>query len=322
MPSIIAGIVAYNNPKELEQALASLVFCNLVRGIIIVDNSDEEYFKENIRVIKKYGKEKKEIRYLQNITSNSWNKGSARGFYIVMKEFLESDGSYLLLLDQDGKLDCSSLYNVFSVESDIYCPKTHDIKTKKEINWSLITGLKAGIKISKMSNSIKQPTTVLVCATNGMLIKRDVISDIKYDYKNYFVGLEDYDFCLRATKKGYKCTLFPDYIVYHPNLIEKHNPFKKLKYLIKRVHTLPTPFYFGSFIAENGEMSRMNIAVFSCSVMISKYGLIDWIVSFAYSTGLLVIKKLLFRKNISLVKTMNLWINGFIKGRRARLREL
>lgn len=319
--NIIVGTVAYNDPEGFEGLVQNISRCSMISHIIVVDNSEKKIAVQNRRILRKYFP-KSRFLYIENITQKRWNKGSARGFYIVIKEFLNNyNNDYLLLMDQDGRIECNSLKEVFKVKSDIYCPTIYDIHTKKPIKeWSRIKQFILGIMFKK-TGTPKEPFKTIMCPTNGMLIRREVLEHINYDYKNYFVGLEDFDFCLRVSKKGYNCVVIPSYIVYHPNLVLKHDVIKTQKYILKNLtlsQKLPLPHYFGAIISTYGTEDRVNIIPFSSSVMLAKYSMIYWIVSFLYSSILTMIKRFLFKKEIVLIETFRQYKRGLIQGLRYR----
>ena len=58
---------------------------------------------------------------------------------------------------------------------------------------------------------------VSIAGTAGLLIHREVIDRIGVYNPRFFVGYEDYDYCLRAGNAGYTVTVVDEAIVHHPD---------------------------------------------------------------------------------------------------------
>jgi len=61
-------------------------------------------------------------------------------------------------------------------------------------------------------NEIRQVTFVTGAA---MLVKREVFSTVGLLDERFFFGMEDYDFCRRVARKGYRLLYVPDAVVWH-----------------------------------------------------------------------------------------------------------
>src|SRR5674476_1245431 len=78
---ICAVTVAYNNPKELARLLRSLQIHPNLNGLIVLDNSREEYLKENEAIFRMYAD-----RYqFTHLAHPKKNIGSAGAFCQGMK---------------------------------------------------------------------------------------------------------------------------------------------------------------------------------------------------------------------------------------------
>jgi GT2 family glycosyltransferase len=58
---------------------------------------------------------------------------------------------------------------------------------------------------------------VSTAGTAGLMIHREIIDRIGVYDPRFFVGFEDYDYCLRAGRAGYPVTVVDEAVVYHPD---------------------------------------------------------------------------------------------------------
>src|SRR5665647_3764031 len=122
---ICAVTVAYNNPKELARLLRSLQIHPNLNGLIVLDNSREEYLKENEAIFRMYAD-----RYqFTHLAHPKKNIGSAGAFCQGMKIAHEKEFDWVWLLDQDGTAEKGCLASLLrnAAQADILCPQIVNI---------------------------------------------------------------------------------------------------------------------------------------------------------------------------------------------------
>jgi rhamnopyranosyl-N-acetylglucosaminyl-diphospho-decaprenol beta-1,3/1,4-galactofuranosyltransferase len=122
---VCAITVAYNNPKELARLLRSLQSQASLNGLIVLDNSREEYLKENEALFRTHAD-----RYpFAHFVHPRENIGSAGAFCQGMKIAHEKGFDWIWLLDQDGTVENGCLASLLrnTAQADILCPQIVDI---------------------------------------------------------------------------------------------------------------------------------------------------------------------------------------------------
>ena len=171
MPKVFIIVLHYKNWKDTNKCLASL------------KNLDYDNFKVLI------------------IDNDKKNQGFAEGNNIGIKQALNKNADYVLLLNNDTVVEPSFLKELVKAgESDEKTGILGPIGGK--INW-LYT---KGIHVIKNNDYISG-----VC----MLVRRSVIKEIGLMPEEYFLYFEDVDWCLKARKAGYKCVLVPKSKIWH-----------------------------------------------------------------------------------------------------------
>jgi len=316
-------IVAYNNPVELETLIRSLYIMNSNElKLFVLDNSDDEKSIINNHIISNYYK-----RGSYWYFKPSKNLGSAFGFHIAMKKAFYENYTWLWLLDQDMKVDKNSLIDLV----DFALTKEYLVAT--QISRCIITGNEypeiAELKYLGKRKSVIIPTKKFLCPTHGLLLNRRIIEKIGfYDYKNYFVGLEDFDYCMRIYKVKEKIGFDKESFIYHPSpennikrkrdnanienpLIEK---MRKLKKIINFIFPATYPVIYVN--------SRPNYdmkVTYSCSYFITKYYSLP-LASYSFVTYIitLLLKKIILYSKVEFSKSYIEAYNGFINGYKDR----
>jgi GT2 family glycosyltransferase len=139
---------------------------------------------------------------------------------------MENDADYVMLLNNDTLVDgefLQTLVDVAEADSKIgivgsliyYYDKPDKIQyAGGKINWWL------GINATYLCDDIDkgQYDKVIdrdyVCYAS-CLIKKDVVEKIGYLDEYYFFAIEEFDYCTRAKRAGYKTVLQPDSKVWH-----------------------------------------------------------------------------------------------------------
>ncbi len=206
-------IVAFNSPKDV------LKLCEQIglqkeekHHIICIDNSDIEFKGLNTNIFKNLN-QKFVIRYFPQ----RQNLGSASGFAIGMQEAYDSNAEWIWLHDQDGypMNDCLENFQKYFGCNYLMAPQVIDGNHEYLNVFNGIIDKNDNIQNITLS---KNENYTDVAATAGLIINRKLIDLIGvYDYKNYFIGQEDFDYCLRAKKAGINAVVLRDSIYFHPN---------------------------------------------------------------------------------------------------------
>lgn len=210
---IVVVIPTYNDSNTLFRCFKSLTKQSLkLFKIIIVDNGSNRKVSECIE---------EDYSNVKVIFLNS-NLGVAQGRNIGMKA-LRGKYTYLLFFDHDmiaGKNMIKELLKVAEMDNTvgIVTPKIYYWGDKKRI-WSAGTGINlwTGQIIFRGGKDVGQYEKIeeVQVAPAAMLVKKDVIEQIKGFDEKYFATFEDTDFCFRARKKNFKIMYVPKAVAYH-----------------------------------------------------------------------------------------------------------
>ncbi len=144
------------------------------------------------------------------------------GVYTSRDELFKTispETEYVLSLDDDVFLPSDSLKILVKYLQDhsnagIIGPRTvYDMKPNETAHGAGFVNLWVGRYRDIDTGSLAECDYVIGCC---MLIKKEVISELKGFDRDYYTSHGEVDFCLRAKKKGYK-------IFYDPNIIVRHN---------------------------------------------------------------------------------------------------
>ncbi len=131
---------------------------------------------------------------------------------------VDSNTDYVLNIDDDVFLPSDSLNVLISTFQDhpdtgIIGPRiVYESKPDETAHGAGFVNLWAGRYRDTDTNGMIECDYVIGCC---MLIKAEVIFDLKGFDRDYYTSHAEVDFCLRAKKKGYKIFYLPDIIVRH-----------------------------------------------------------------------------------------------------------
>ncbi|WP_169808425.1 glycosyltransferase family 2 protein [Clostridium ljungdahlii] len=210
-------MVNYNGYKDTIECVNSLIKLNYSNyKIVIVDNASSD---DSVKILKE------ELNDCKIIESNK-NLGFAYGNNLGIKYALDNKADYVLLLNNDTLVETSFLTNMinsFNVNKSIglvgckimYYPQKNIIwYGGGYINWFKFIGIHYGAKqIDKgQYDQEKEIDFMTGCC---MLIKREVFDKTGFLSEDYFMYLEDVDFCVKVKDAGYKIWYNPKAIIYH-----------------------------------------------------------------------------------------------------------
>ena len=225
-------ILNYNTPGDTVACLKSLKQARLPKGLhvetTLVDNASTD---DSVDLIKS---KFPEVRLIENIT----NQGFAGGNNVGIKVALDENPTHILLLNPDTTVEEDFFVSIFN--SAITNPKVgiltpliyfakgyeyHKKYTKSELgkvvwsaggklDWANVYGTNAHVdEVDK--GQFKQIEDTDFATGACMLVRRQVIDQIGLLNQNYFLYLEDLEFCQRAKRAGWRIVFDPSVKLSH-----------------------------------------------------------------------------------------------------------
>ncbi|MFH0936996.1 MAG: glycosyltransferase family 2 protein [Candidatus Daviesbacteria bacterium] len=216
--SIIVSVVIpnWNGLEHLKDCLPSIkTQTQKSLEVIIIDNGSTD---KSVDYIKQYFPDFRIIELKKNL-------GFAAAVNLGVKKSL---GKYIVLLNNDTKLDKNCLKNL------LLAAKQHPevgLVTAKILNFyqkNIIDNAGDSVDIvghsftrgfgEKDGTKFNQPGYLFLVTGGGSLIKKEVFKKIGYFDEDYFLYMEDVDFCFRAQLAGFKAWYQPKAIIYHKRM--------------------------------------------------------------------------------------------------------
>ncbi len=221
-------IVTYNSEKQVKNCLESIFSSKTKKRkveIIIIDNNSKD---KTLKIVKTYFDKK------VNIVHNKTNLGFAKA---VNQGIKKSKYKQILLLNPDTRLYEKSIEILIEqkkqFKADICGGKM--VKTDRTVHGSfvrepnLLTALFDFTNLRKIFpknkwhkefyhldlKEIVKPLEVGGVSGGYMLMDKRINEKNKGFDENFFLYLEDLDYCLRAKKRGFKIFYFPESIIWH-----------------------------------------------------------------------------------------------------------
>ena len=198
---------------ECVQSVESSTYKNV--EIIVVDNNSDDGIDE---AIKKFA----EVDFIQNQENLGYTGGNNMG----IKRALYKKADYVFILNPDTVIEKRSIENLVKVadkgDGGICGPKI--LFGDKETIWygggiidlDNILGIHRGMDEKDKGQYDRVEETEFVSGA-AMFIKAQVFNKIGFFDNQYFLYLEDMEFCFRAKKEGVGIIYIPQAIVYHKN---------------------------------------------------------------------------------------------------------
>lgn len=259
--SIFAVILNWNNYSDTRACIESLQKSDYpFARIIVIDNGSHD--DSVARLLNDYSR-----NVNIHIICNKTNYGFARGVNGGIRYALEHEAEFVLLINNDAVIDRAcirqlSLYAESTPMAGILGPRIFYYADPGRIciSGTYYNFLKTGgifHEKNKMGTQCSE-TTVGVNFLTGcvMLVRRSVFEKIGLFDETYFFYHEDYDFCLRASKAGFKILYVPSAKAWHKvedvarertsSFVLYHRARSRIIFLGKNF----SPFYFlwGLFI--------------------------------------------------------------------------
>ena len=220
---LTAVIVTYNRKELLSQNIEMLLKQTMtVDSIIIVDNCSSDGTYE---YLKNCGWTTEPFLYLKTDT----NIGGAGGFYTGVKAAYEAGADWIVLMDDDGRMaDEHTMEILYRAARKLYDENRGE--RKLFVNALVQKGELLSFKIDHMYTVVE----AMMAAKNGLiegaanpfngtLISRELVSDIGYPKKEFFIKGDEVDYKQRALDAGaYVGTVTEaKYIHPRPETVEK-----------------------------------------------------------------------------------------------------
>jgi len=217
-------IVTYNSHKFIKKCLNHLLKSSIVPGeIIIIDNNSKLSPKKIIGGLKN---KKTNIRIIENKKNLGFAKAVNLGIKLSSKD-------NVLLINPDFFVDKNAILNLYKFQKNkniivggkIYYKGKSKIQKTVVNKINIKTILTEFTSLTKILNSLgiknpsgfwnedvlvtKKPKEVTMVSGCFILFHKSVFEKIKGFDENFFLYLEDLDFCLRAKEKGIKTFFLP-----------------------------------------------------------------------------------------------------------------
>lgn len=200
-PKVLIGIPTYDGKDycldEFIESIKKIDYPN--KEIFFVDNSDDPMHAEIIR--------KKGLNVV-HVTATDYYEKILKSRNAIRTYFLSKDFDYLFFVDSDTFVPEDALQKLVKQDKDIISGVVFTIWTfegQAKIRPSLFEYVDEG-KMKVMTTKSKTPGIyeLAACGAACILIKRAVIVKLSFTMPNDRQTSEDYFFCHRAKKEGFK----------------------------------------------------------------------------------------------------------------------
>lgn len=223
-------ILHYNGFEDLKKCLETLPRLSVKDcqiQTLVVDNGSKPRVLADLKVFLKQNTGSNGL-HLQNLRliENGRNLGFAKGNNVGIKLALNDGADYILLLNNDTKIEMNFLESLLKLDAPIASPivKFREFKDKPKlmfdlggfVNWWTgrtyhLNAYKEDLKGFKKRFFLEADYVAGCC----MLIKREVFERIGLLDEKYFIYFEDVDFCITAKKHGFKVIVDLKSVIYH-----------------------------------------------------------------------------------------------------------
>lgn len=223
MPKVSIIILTYNSSSYISDLIKSIKALNPNTSdyeIIVVDNSSvDDTVSQVSRTTPRFGGQAS-IKLIENEKNLGFAAGINRGSK-------EANGEYLLFMNPDTVFEKGNINDLFSVfdmfeNAGIVGGKLIDKNGKEEKSAGRFFGL---FEIFLMALGLDETFGVRTCpkeikkvafVSGGfMMVKKELFKKLNGFDENFFMYVEDVDFCKRTKNKGYQTYFTPDVCLMH-----------------------------------------------------------------------------------------------------------
>ena len=219
---VAAVVITYNRKKDLKMNIDAVLKQKYnIDKIFIIDNHSSDGTKEMLE-IKGYLK----MPVIDYIYLDE-NIGGAGGFYIGTKTAYDNGYDYIILMDDDGRPENEYTFQNLIEEADKAYSNNKLIMINSLVvgndKQTLSFGLTGNIKTKneaecKANNNVIQKT---INPFNGTLISKELIREIGFPNREFFIKGDERDYQLRALKNNAFVATISSSIYFHPELERK-----------------------------------------------------------------------------------------------------
>jgi len=233
MPKIFILILNYKRHQDTTKCINNLNKSDLPKSteIVIIDNS--ETINSSLILKKRFPKIK--------LIKTKENKGFAYGNNFGIRYALKNKATHVMIINPDvtvGKSFMKPLLNTFkkNPNAGLVAP-VHQHKQNNQtfyglggkVNWTTTKCEHLNTKGLKIKKATEYDFVSFAC----VLIKKEVFEKSGLLNELYFMYLEDVDYCLSASKNGFKCYIEPKSKIKHNTSASFDIPTQKLKLSFK-----------------------------------------------------------------------------------------
>ena len=214
-PLVFIIVLNYNGRRYLEECLSSIKLQTYPNyKIIVFDNASKD----------------SSVTYVKSafpsviLLQSEKNLGFAEGNNVAIRFALNQGANYVFLLNNDTSMDADSLDRLVSTaERDnsigIVGPAIFDLKNRTFLQEAGMTtdmfGFPVSLKYDNSHDSNGKISEVFFVSGCALLIKAEVLKNIGFFDKEYFMFAEDLDLCWRAQLLGYRVIVDRTSKIYH-----------------------------------------------------------------------------------------------------------
>ncbi|WP_158234237.1 glycosyltransferase [Loigolactobacillus backii] len=220
--SVTAIVVTYGNRwSQLVKNIQRLCQIPEINELIIVDNASQYNVENKVSNLK-------ELKISISVIRNSKNEGSSGGFSAGLRAAQKTKTPFFLLLDDDNLVAKNALSNINKNGSDIlnnpkgvialYRQNMHKKVFSRDFDYTLrhyqnnFHYFSLYNHIFKSANKKQRVNSdfayVVTAPYSGLLIPRQVIDDVGYPNKEFYLYVDDIEYTYRMTLKGYSIYIF------------------------------------------------------------------------------------------------------------------
>lgn len=216
-PKVTVVIPNWNGIDHILECLEILMkveYSNF--DVIVVDNNSED--DSHKAVAENFPK--------VQIIQNSQNLGFAEGCNVGIRQAMKDGSAYVWLLNNDAMVDAGSLRalvrtahkedNIGMTGSKVYYYDDPAMLwgVGMKINWIRGETYPIGWH-QRDTGEFNECCDVEGLAGCSLLVKRRVCEEVGLMDKDYFLYAEEIEWCVRARRKGFRCVVVPESIVFH-----------------------------------------------------------------------------------------------------------